>query len=138
LQGTEASRVLDRLRARLRPRFKLDYLNRRLETERWLAEAASQALGSAFQPRPSYFFLGDFSHAADQSRPAALIIPLSKLPSDAITFTLGDSMSVAEQAHRRVYRLEEMVSLFRTDVMAGYGFSDADRLQTRFVEVQWW
>jgi hypothetical protein len=31
-----------------------------------------------------------------------------------MTFTLGDSMSVAEEPTRRVYKLEEMVALFLT------------------------
>jgi hypothetical protein len=139
LQDPEASWVLDRLRGGLRPTLKPEYLNRRVETERWLARAASQALGRTFESRPSYFFLGDFSHLVDPSRPAALILPLSKLPPDAMTFTLGDSMTVAEQPDRRVFRLEEVISLFRAgDVMARYGFSDRNGFQTRFVEVQCW
>ena len=139
LPDSEASWVLDRLRGGLRPTLKPDYLTRRLETEKWLAEAARLALGITLAPRPSYFFLGDFSHGADRSRPAALVLPLSKLSPDAITFTLGDSMTVAEQPHRRVYRLDEVACLFRAgDALSGFGFSDEDGFQARFIELQWW
>ena len=92
-----------------------------------------------FDERPGYFFPGDFSHTADPSRPAALIVPLSTLPPKAITFTLGDSMSVAEQAEPRVYSLDEIVKLFATgDAIAGFGLSDKGGFQGRFIEVQVW
>ena len=86
-----------------------------------------------------YFFLGDFSYLVDASRPASLVIPLSSLPADAVTFTLGDSMSVAAEAGRRVYTLREMVGLFgEGEALAGFGFCDRDGFQKRFVEVQVW
>ena len=103
LAEIEPMQVLDRLRRESRPTLKPDYLIRRHSTERWLAEAAAKALGRNFEQRPAYFFLGDFSHLMDLSRPAALVVPLSTLPPDSISFTLGDSMSVAEQPGRRVY-----------------------------------
>jgi len=81
----------------------------------------------------------DFSHTANPSRPAALIVPLSSLPPKAITFTLGDSMSVAEQAEPRVYSLDEIVELFATgEAIAGFGLSDKGGFQGRFIEVQVW
>jgi hypothetical protein len=98
---------------------------RRRGTEQWLLEAASKVLGRHFDQPPSYFFLGDFSRTADRSRPAALILPLSTMPANAITFTLGDSMSVAEQTMRMVYSFDEIVSLFNAgDAVAGFGLSD--------------
>ncbi len=84
-------------------------------------------------------FLGDFSYSADPSRPAALVVPLSRLPADAITFTLGDSMSVAEQTTRRVYKLDEMVALFVTDpAITEFGLSNRRGFQARFIELQLW
>jgi len=139
LPDFEALRVLDRLRRKFRPTLKPNYLPRRRATEQWLAEAASALLGRRFDQGPGYFFLGDFSYTLDLSRPAALMIPLSTLPVDAITFTLGDSMSVVEQARRRVYSLDEMVALFAAgDAVAGFGLSDRCGFQDRFIEVQVW
>jgi hypothetical protein len=125
LADREAEQVLDRLR-RLRPTLKPDYLVRRRATEQWLSQAASRPM-----ERPSYFFLGDFSHGEDPSRPAALVIPLSNLPQHAMTFTLGDSMSVVE---RRVYKLGEIGAHLRD----GFGFSDQCGFQRRFIEMKLW
>src|SRR4029077_3949164 len=101
LNDFEALRVLDQLRRKFRPTLKPNYLARRRSTEQWLSEAARKVLGRGFDKGPGYFFLGDFSPTPDPSRPATLIVPLSTLPSNAITFTLGDSMSVVEQAKPR-------------------------------------
>jgi hypothetical protein len=139
LEDVEALRIVDRLRREFRPTLKPNYLARRRTTECWLTAAAAKVLGRPFQRRPAYFFLGDFSHAADPSRPATLAVPLSRLPADAITFTLGDSMSVAEQPARRVYILDEMVALFVTEpAIAEFGLSDRHGFQARFIELQLW
>ena len=139
LNDFEALRVLDQLRRKFRPTLKPDYLARRRSTEQWLSEAARKALGRSFDKGPGYFFLGDFSHTADRSRPAALIVRLSTLPSNAITFTLGDSMSVVEQAEPRAYSLGEIVELFAVgEAIVGFGLSDRGGFQGRFIEVQVW
>jgi hypothetical protein len=139
LSDLEASRVLDSLRRESRPTLKANYLARRRCTEEWLAQAASKALGRAIRQQPAYFFLGDFSYIVDPSRPASLVIPLSSLAPQAMTFTLGDSMSVTEEPRRRVYKLEEMAALFHQgEAVAGFGLSDKAGFQTRFVEVQVW
>jgi hypothetical protein len=141
LSDLEASRVLDRLRRESRPKLKSNYLGRRRVTEEWLGKAASEVLGRAMGHPPIYFFLGDFSYMADPSRPAALVIPVSCLRVDAVTFTLGDSMSVAEEQGRRVYTLQEMVGLFAEgegEAVAGFGFCDEAGVQARFIEVQVW
>lgn len=142
LSDFEALRVLDRLRRTVRPTLKLDYLARRRATEQWLAEAAGQVLRlprNGDREGPGYFFLGDFSHLADLSRPASLVVPLSSLPVASITFTLGDSMTVAEQADRRVYSTDEVVALFAAgETVAGFGLSDRGGFQRRFIEVQVW
>jgi hypothetical protein len=139
LPDLEASRAVERLRRESRPSLKADYLARRRVTEEWLASAARAALGRAFGAPPVYFFLGDFSYMADASRPASLVMPLSSLPADAVTFTLGDSMSVAVGRRRRVYTVREMIGLFgEGEALAGFGFCDRDGVQKRFVEVQVW
>ena len=139
LSDSEASQEIDRLRRESRPTLKANYLERRFVAEAWLTEAANKALGRAIGQRPVYFFLGDFSHMVDPSRPAALVIPLSRLPSDGITFTLGDSMRVAEELGRRVYTLQEMAELFGGgEAMEGFGFCDRAGFQARFIEVQVW
>jgi len=67
------------------------------------------------------------------------MVPLSTLPLDAITFALGDSMSVVEQAARRVYSLDEVVALLTaSDAVAGFGLSDRRGFQDGFIEVQVW
>jgi hypothetical protein len=139
LPDLEAAGVVERLRRESRPTLKADYLERRRVTEEWLASAAREVLGRACGAPPVYFFLGDFSFLADASRPASLVIPLSSLPVDAMTFTLGDSMSVAAERGRRVYTLGEMVGLFAEgEALAGFGFCDKEGVQKRFVEVQVW
>ena len=139
LPDCEALQVLDRLRRQWRPTLKPDYLDRRRITEAWLSDAASQALGRRFEQRPAYFFLGDFSHGKDPSRPAALMVPVSTLPAEATSFTLGDSMTNAERAERRVYRLDEILALFAGgESMARFGFSDELGFQSEFIEVQVW
>jgi hypothetical protein len=139
LSDFEALRVLDRLRRQFRPNLKPSYLERRRATEQWLGAAASERLGRRCSPGPGYFFLGDFSHMPDLSRPASLLVPLSTIPPDAITFTLGDSMSVVEQAMRSVYLLDEVVALFATgDAVTRFGFCDRHGFQNRFIEVQVW
>jgi hypothetical protein len=139
LHDLEAQRVLDQLRCRFRPTLKSNYLARRRSTEQWLSEAARKVLGRGFDKGPGYFFLGNFSHTTDPSRPAKLIVPLSALPSNAITFTLGDSMSVVEHAKPRVYSLGEILELFAIgEAVAGFGLSDRGGFQDPFIEVQVW
>jgi hypothetical protein len=139
LPDFEALRVLDQLRRKYRPSLKPNYLARRRDTEQWLMEVASTVLGRHLEQVPGYFFLGDFSHFADASRPAALILPLSTLPVNAITFTLGDSMTVAEHTMRMVYSFDEIVALFGAgDAVAGFGLSDRCSFRNSFIEVQVW
>ena len=139
LPDHEALRVIDRLRCEFRPTLKPDYLVRRRRTEDWLSKAACAALGRRFEGLPAYFFLGDFSDRDDPSRPASLVLPLSHLPSGAISFTLGDSMSVAEQADPRIYKLDQILSIFLTDdSIATFGVSDQLGFHKDFIEVQVW
>jgi hypothetical protein len=139
LEDSEAEQLLDRLRRESRPGLKPSYLNRRRITEQWLSYAASAAFQRNIANPPIYFFLGDFSHLSDLSRPASLVVPLASLPADAITFTLGDSMSVAAEAGPRLYKLEEMIEIFANgECTSGFGFSDKFGFQSRFIEVQLW
>jgi hypothetical protein len=139
LDDADASRLLNRLRSESRRTLKPNYLARRRTTERWLSEAASKVLGRTVDQRPAYFFLGDFSHFADLSRPAALVVPLSTLPPEGVTFTLGDSMSIVDERTRRVFSLQEMSALFLNgEAVAGFGLSDRSGFQTRFIEAQIW
>jgi hypothetical protein len=139
LPNVEALRVLDELRRTVRPTLKPNYLARRHNTEQWLSEAASKAFARPMNKRPAYFFLGYFSHTLDRSRPAGLMVPLSRLPLDATTFTLGDSMSVVEQEKRRVYLFDEMVAFFAVEgAIAEFGLSDSRGFQDHFIEVQVW
>jgi hypothetical protein len=56
-----------------------------------------------------------------------------------VTFTLGDSMTVAQQEGRKVYTLNALLSLFEEgDAVAECGFTDRYRFQKRFIEMQLW
>lgn len=138
LPDCEAELILDQLRCTTRPRLKAGYLARRRATESWLSGEARKVLQRRLAP-PMYFFLGDFSYFPDLSRPAALVLPLSTLPQDAITFTLGDSMSVAETQTPRLYKLQEIHGLFADgEAISSFGFSDKFGFQARFIEMQLW
>jgi len=139
LPDLEASQVIDRLRLGPRPTLKANYLERRRFTERWLAAAAREVLGRSFGQPPVYFFPGDFSYMVDASRPAALVLPLSSVPTDTVTFTLGDSMNVAEERGRQVYTLRQTVALFaKGETVAKFSFCDKAGFQARFIEAQVW
>jgi hypothetical protein len=139
LPDREASAIIDRLRGEYRPTLKANYLARRRSAERWLSMTASAVLGRSVNHWPTYFFLGDFSHTPDRSRPSALVIPLSSLPPDAITFTLGDSMKIAEERMPRLFSLREIVDLFAEgNQVAEFGVSNEVDAPTGFVEVQLW
>lgn len=134
LPDSAALAILDRLRRESRPTLKPNYLHRRRITERWLCQAASEALVE----RPAYFFLGDFSHGEDVSRPATLLLPISVFPSDAITFTLGDSMNVVEQSDREIYTVQQLTEMFAANALGDFAVSDRDGFQARFIELQLW
>jgi hypothetical protein len=135
----EASCVLDRLRREGRPTLKPNYLERRRATEQWLARAANQVLRRTFARQPTYFFLGDFSYHGDCSRPAALVLPLAALPVEAMTFTLGDSMTVVEEPRRGVYNFVQMLALFCDHhAVARFAFSNRSGFQPHFIEMQLW
>jgi hypothetical protein len=135
-----AEEVLLRLGHESRPNLKPHYLSRRRATERWLSAAAQVLLERIITQPPVYFFLGDFSFFPDPSRPASLVIPLAALPADAITFTLGDSMRAAQEPDRRLYSLPAISQLFSEGgaALSGFGFTDADGPQARFIELQAW
>lgn len=139
LPDSEASAIIDRLRSKYCSTLKANYLVRRRSAEQWLSITASVLLGRRVKHWPTYFFLGDFSHVEDRSRPSALVIPLSRLPQDALTFTLGDSMKIAEERMPRLFSLREIVDLFAEgEPVAGFGISDKSGVQARFIEMQLW
>lgn len=139
LSDDEASQILDCLRRDSLPTLKPDYLIQRRMTEKWLASEASRVFGRSVLQPPVYFFLGDFSWFPDLSRPSSLVIPLASLSADAITFTLGDSMTVARQSSRKAYKFAEIAALFdEGEAIAEFGFSDRSGFQSHFIEVQLW
>jgi hypothetical protein len=55
-----------------------------------------------------------------------------------VTFTLGDSMTVAQEG-RKVYTLNALFSLFEAgDAVAEFGLTDRYGCQKRFIEMQLW
>lgn len=134
----EAEELLRRLRGEFGRSLKAGYLTRRRATEAWLHRTAEGVLRRRLQPWPVYFFLGDFSHGLDPSRPAVLQVPLDRLAAERLTLTLGDSMTVAAQPRAHLYGLEQVASLFAQGLVAGFGSSDQSRFQESFIEVQVW
>ncbi len=75
----------------------------------------------------------------DRPRPATLQLPISILRSDAVTFTLGDSMTVVQKDSRKVYTLSEIITLFASsDAVSDFGLTDRYSFQERFIEMQLW
>ena len=148
LPRPEAEAILSEIRDSGLSRMKLNYLERRLETEQWLLAARTRKLGRPYLAHPIYFFLGDFADGRDPLRPASLVMPLAALPPDTITFTYPDSMASlplgAAEAHRperqpyhgQVFTLAEIKDVIREFGLPG------DRWKTdtydRFIEVQVW
>jgi len=138
LRRPEAEGVIRRLLRDFGRSLKPSYLARRHATEDWLHASAQRVLEGPLSRRPMYFFLGDFSHGLDRSRPASLHIPLASLPSHRLTFTLGDSMSVATQQDGQVYSAPQLQSLFAAGLVSGFALSDRFGIQRDFIEVQLW
>jgi len=89
--------------------LKPGYLARRRFTEAWLHREAQGLLRRPLRRCPVYFFLGDFSHGFDPSRPASLQRALAALAAEEqLTLTLGDSMTVAAQPNPQLYNLEQV------------------------------
>jgi hypothetical protein len=127
-------------------RVKPGYLERRLATERWLHAERTRRLGSPRLAHPIYFFLGDFADGRDPGRPASLQIPLASLPTEAITFTVADSMTSHALAtlpahapdrqphHGQLFTLEEI-----RDYVVRHGLPVRDATgYDRFIELQLW
>jgi hypothetical protein len=138
LSDPVALAIVDKLRRESRRTLKENYLNRRRVTEEWLRRAASETLRRELGNQPAYFFLGDFSHGNDASRPANLMLPISILPIASITFTLGDSMTVVEHPDRSVYTIHDLAEMFAANTVSDFGVSDREGFQPRFIEMQLW
>jgi hypothetical protein len=138
LRDAEAEEVIDGLRRAFGRSLKPGYLARRRVTESWLHASAQQLLRRPLPKWPVYFFLGDFSHMQDVSRPASLQVPFVRLRPEEVTFTLGDSMTVAAQPDARVYGHQEVEALFQQGLASGVGLSDRCGFQKSFIEVQLW
>ncbi|MGF1593539.1 MAG: hypothetical protein ACFCUW_09680 [Kiloniellaceae bacterium] len=147
----EAEAILSEIRAAGLARLRQDYLERRLETERWLLGECTRKLGPPHLAHPLYFFLGDFADGLDPARPASLVMPLAVLPPDVVTFTYPDSMASlplgkerGDSGDRKPYHGQVFTLAEIKDVVAAYGLP-GDRWKTdpplcydRFIEVQVW
>lgn len=151
LPRSEASAILEGINASRPVPLEANYLERRLRTERWLYAERVRKLGESPLEHPVYFFLGDFADGLDPSRPESLVVPLSALPPDVLTFTFPDSMAslaLATKAahvedrkpyHGQVFTLDEIIG-----VVAAFGMPDHSgktaipETYDRFIEVQVW
>lgn len=140
LPREEAKALLSDIRVAGLARLRHDYLERRLETERWLLRECTRKLGTPRLTHPLYFFLGDFADGLDPARPASLIVPLAAMPPETLTFTYLDSMASLRDSgpwHGKVFSLWEI-----KDVVANEGLPqaccDREALPKPFIEVQVW
>jgi len=151
LSRADAEALLSEIRYSGRSGLKLNYLERRLATERWLLDERTLRLGAPRLRHPLYFFLGDFADGLDPSRPASLVMPLAVLPADTVTFTYPDSMAsfplhtegrdVRERKpyHGQVFTLAEIEQVVATFGLPGERWkTDPSMRHDRFIEVQVW
>jgi hypothetical protein len=151
LPRVAAEGLLLEIRQSGRPGIKPNYLERRLETERWLLAERTRKLGNPRLSHPIYFFLGDFADGLDPSRPASLVMPLAALPPDVVTFTYPDSMASlplgnarGDARERKPYHGEVFTLAEIKDIVAAYGLpgerwkTDLSMRYDRFIEVQVW
>jgi hypothetical protein len=87
-----------------------------------LDHAKSAVLNSLSSPHSRRNYKFPMEH---RSRPRSLVVPLTSLPPEAMTFTLGDSMNVAASPRRRVYTLQEVRFLFAEgEPVSAFGLTD--------------
>ena len=98
LPRSEAESILREIRQSQNSRLKPNYLERRLNVEKWLRTERRKIIGSTSRKTPIYFFVGDFSDGQDPMRPQSLKMRLSAFPESTITFTYSDSMTCFEEA----------------------------------------
>ena len=151
LPPDKAEAILVAIRASGLSRIKADYLERRFRTEDWLLRERTGKLGRPHLKHPIYFFLGDFADGLDPSRPESLVIPLSVLPPETLTFTYPDSMASLPLAtkdvhlpdrkpyHGQVFTLREIEDVIARFGMPGHQGQTAPlKTHDRFIEVQVW
>ncbi|HEY1605214.1 MAG TPA: hypothetical protein VGF77_06410 [Allosphingosinicella sp.] len=136
LPDDEAHRILAEMRASGRPKLTPEYLARRRATEAWLLRQAEELFGKRPSCRPLYGFLGSFGHSSDPSRPRAIRFELASL--GRVSFTLGDSMSVASRTDRRLLGRTALDALFAAGDVGRWDLTDAGRPARDFIEVQIW
>jgi hypothetical protein len=136
LADDDALLIIADMSASGRPKLTPEYLHRRRMTEDWLLQQAGALFGRAPDNRPLYGFLGDFGHAIDPSRPCTMRLDLETL--GAVSFTLGDSMSVSTGPEPRLLDRAGLDALFATGDVGNFDFSDAGGSARNFIEVQIW
>ncbi len=85
------------------------YYEKRLRTEAWLYRAFLEKGGRPQTPHPLYFVLGGsgYLHRWFGSGPS-YTLDMRDVPREALSFTLGDSMSVVDRTGRDVFTPDEM------------------------------
>lgn len=151
LARQDAERILEEIRASGKRKIKPDYLQRRHSVEDWLIGKRQEKLGETPLQRPLYFFLGDFADGRDPTRPSALVMPLTSLSPEVVTFTYPDSMASLpialreeHEVHRKPYHGKLYTLSEIREVIAEFGLpgtrwqSDPSMRYDRFIEVQVW
>lgn len=111
------------------------YYEKRLRTEEWLYGAFLAKGGEAETRRPLYFVLGEsvFLHEWF-GRGTVYTFDLRDVPLRALSFTLGDSMSVVDRRDRAVLTADELSAC-----LAGCGLETLRQKQgIHYVEAQLW
>lgn len=111
------------------------YYEKRLRTEAWMHAAFLAKGGAAETAHPLYFVLGESGFLHNWfGNGTVYTFDLRDVPQHALSFTLGDSMSVIDRQDRAVYLMDEMAAL-----LAAHGLDKirAD-LGIHYIEAQLW
>lgn len=117
-----------------------NYYPRRLETDRLMLEIFRELGGSPRNDHPLSFVLGssDYLHQWFGSG-RILRFPLSAVPRDVISFTIGDSMSsLAKQGHLNILTLPMLEEEARKHIGGAQGWLRDVLKEHHYVEVQVW
>lgn len=117
-----------------------EYLQRRIQTERWLYFSFLKIGGKPVSDHPFYFILGKNERLRRDFGPntGELILDTSRINSKHISFTLGDSIGLYfSPTQRRLYSLDEIEAI---SLDVAYVRKQMELLEQyhQYIEVQLW
>lgn len=118
----------------------IEYYPERLRTEEWLFESFLSLGGQPQTKHPIYFVLDESERLHQWFGNGDMIqIPLSKIASEFVSFTFGDSMSAMKNSSdRKVVRKEELLQCIKNSGLDLSEFMKSMKQQYTYIEVQVW